>query len=588
MPSMDGSMQSGPDSSTSMEASVGVIDAAQVPEAGPEAAPPPPANYCTSASDCLGTAEHSEVYCDLDINQCIQLTTDDCPYVSPQDLPAFYQNAAIQPIVIGAFATIPTQGITTHPSTLNYDLALGEFETQGGIQVGGQLRYPVAVVCNDTADPVSVVSHLVNDVHVEAIIAALPSTGIKTAFAAANLNASTPPIFFMNPFGADTSITPPALTTNGLLWHMLGEPSDTAAAYAAFFPYVERYVRNSTTIGNGAPDAGSRPIRVATFTAQATDLLDLQAAVDSVLTWNGGQTITQNMQTGNFLDVEFPKSTLNGDTIASADVSTAVTALTAFQPDIVISFASEEFITLIQTLEEPTGSGTPPHPFYLLGPYNVDSTDVLTSWIGLNGGFAGDAKRARTAGVAFASTPNSSVLSGYNQRFLNAYGTGDEPFLNAENYYDAMYFTVYSLVGAGPNVTGTNIGTGMTKLITPAGDPQNVGPTDIPNVEADLEAVKTTTVALTGTLGPPDFNLNTGARVSQGDVYCFNKYLPDAAAPYQPYYDFDALRLVPTGGTATLPNGASDTYPDGGPIMGLDGGAPPLEGTFDCYSGMFP
>jgi hypothetical protein len=592
--STDAGMQSGPDSSMAMEASVGSSDASQVMEAAADTAPPPPANYCTSSNDCPGSIQHPEAYCDLDTNTCIQLTTDECPYVSPDDNPDYYQSSTVQPIFIGAFATIPTQNILLHPSTLNYNLALDEFETQGGIPVGsgGAYRYPVAVICNDdTTDPTSAVNHLISDVHVSAIIAALPSTEIKTAFAAANLtsDASAPSVFFMNPFGADTSITPPALQTNGLLWHMLGEPSDTAAAYTTFFPYVERYVRNTPTIGNGAADAGSRPLRVATFTAQATDLLDLQAAVNPVLTWNGGQTIAQNLQAGNFLDVEFPTSTLNGATVTSADVSSAVTALTNFQPDIVISFASEEFITLIQTLEEATGSGSaPPHPFYLLGPYNVDSTDVLTSWIGLSGGFVSDGKRARMAGIAFASTPNSDVLNSYNQRFINKY-PGDQLFLNAENYYDAVYFTVYSLVGAGPNLTGANIGTGMTELVTPAGDPRNVGPTDIPNVIADLEAVHTTTVALTGTLGPPDFNLKTGARVSQGDVYCFNKYPLDAGAmAYQPYYAFDELRLVPTGGTATLSTGAPDTYQDGGPIMGLDGGAPPLEGTFDCYGGMFP
>jgi hypothetical protein len=581
-----------------MEASVTPGDASPAMEAAaPDTGAPPPANFCTSAADCTGSSTHPEVTCDLDLNQCIQLTTDDCPYVSPGDNAAYYQGSStIQPIFIGAFATIPsTGGILSHPSTLNYDLALQEFETAGGVPAGaGQgYRYPVAVVCNDdTADPTSIVNHLVNDVHVSAIIAALPSTGIKTAFAAADLtpsNPNAPSVFFMNPFGADTSITPPALQTNGLLWHMLGEPSDTAAAYAAFFPYVERYVRNTPTIGNGGPDAGARPLRVATFTAQATDLLDLAAAVEPLLTWNGGQTIAQNMQSGNYLDVELSTSTLNGaDLDTQIDVTAAVQALTTFQPDIVISFSSEEFIKLIQTLE--AQAGNPPHPFYLLGPYNTDSTDVLTSWIGLNGGFAGDAKRARMAGIAFASTPNSDVLNSYNLRFLGKYPT-DQAFLGAENYYDAMYYTVYSLVGAGrsANLMGTSVATGMTRLISPLGDPQSVGPTDIPNVIGDLLQLNTKTVGLTGTLGPPDFNLTTGARVSQGDVYCFNKYPPDAGSvAFNPYYDFDDLRLVPSGTTATLPNGSPDDFPDGGTITGLDGGAAPLEGTFDCYGGMFP
>jgi hypothetical protein len=601
---MDGSMQSQPDSSLPMEASVGPSDASQVMDAAPDTAAPPDANFCTTSADCMPTSsQHPEVMCDLDLNQCIQLTTDDCPAVLPPGNPVgsstpYYQgatdgqgNPGIQPIFIGAFATIPSVGgISAHPSGLNYQLALTEIATQGGVPAGSgnAYRYPVAVVCNDTAVPSSVVNHLINDVHTSAIIAALPSTGIKAAFAAANLtsNPNAPSIFFMNPFGADTSITPPALATSGLLWHMLGEPSDTAAAYSAFFPYIERYVRNTPTIGNGAPDAGSRPLRVATFTAQATDLLDLAAAVEPLLTWNGGQTIAQNSP-ANYLDVEISTSTLNGaDLNTQIDVSYAVQQLTAFQPDIVISFASEEFIKLIQTLEAPPSTI---HPFYLLSPYNVDSTDVLTSWVGINSGYAGDAKRDRMAGIAFASTANSDVLASYTVRFNQAFPT-DQAFLNNENYYDAMYFTVYSLVGAGrsANLMGTNIAAGMTRLINPLGDPQSVGPTDIPNVIGDLQALNTKTVALTGTLGPPQFNLTTGARVSQGDVYCINRTGFDAGMAFTPFFDFDDLRLVPAGGTAMLSDGTPDNFPDGGPIMGLDGGAPPLEGTFNCYSGMFP
>jgi hypothetical protein len=586
---MDGSMPSMPDSSIADAGSS--PDVVTVVDAGIDTGVDSGSNYCTQQSDCVATSSvHPEVACDVDRNQCVQLTTDECANIAPQNI---LQNlGGLNPIFIGAFATIPSNGPLNHPSYLNYNLALTEFANAHGIPAGGGQanRIPVAVVCDDTADTTTVMNHLVNDVHVPAVIAALSSSSLQGVFQVTDLQNDSA-VFFMNPFGSDTSLTPPVLQTGLLLWSMLGSPSDTASAYAAFFPYVERYVRNSLI---GTPDGGaSRPLRVAAFTATSSqDLLDLQSSVRPLLTWNDGETYQNNP---NYLDVTIPYSTLDGyaltPTIAQS-LTGVVNQLAAFQPDIVISFASEEFILLMQTLEAQSVTTTSPdggmvqnpipHPFYLLGPYNSDSTTIF-NWIGTNQGNASEARRTRLAGINFASTA-SQVLQDYIIDFNSSY-PGDSQFQGAENYYDATYFTVYALAGAGhvPEVAGSQLITPMERLVNPPGigDARNVGPTDIPNVLADLLKPGNSAISLTGTDGPPNFSTNTGARVSQGDVYCFDKTALTSASPNAPYYGFDELRLLPDGGVAP-------PLPDGGPLTGIDGGAPTLYGTFDCYNGMFP
>ncbi|MDP9149859.1 MAG: hypothetical protein M3O36_07985 [Myxococcota bacterium] len=506
-----------------------------------EAAPPPDAagSGCKVAADCTAaSASHSEVACDIDSHSCVQLTTDECPLVVGD-----YSGATWPPVFIGAFATLPPGGIQSHPSYLNYRLAIEEFTFASGIPVGpstGQ-RMPVAVVCNVDANVDTVMGHLVTDVHVPAVVAPLDSARLKTMFIK---DAQPNKVFVINPYGADSTLT--SLPTDQLLWHMLGQPSDNAAAYGAVFSRLEAYVRSSQSL------APSTPIRLATVTANATVTQDLAAAVLPLLRWNG-QTVDQNQAAGSYQNVVID-STLNGTPLAQIKIDSAVSALAAFKPNLVLSFAATEFVIVVQTLETPTSSNpTPPKPFYLVGPYNMASTGLL-NWINSGGTSATEAKRTRVAGVGVAAATDKTVLHQYENRFIGRFN--DPASLGQENFYDAMYFAVDSLVASGrvANRTGANVAQGMLRLLS--GSPYNMGPSDMGSIFGALGA-PTGTIRLLGALGPPDFTLATGARVGQGSIYCVARN-PDLNTAYA----YDVLTLAAT-----------------------DGGGPALGGTFSCYSG---
>jgi len=579
-------MESGAEASVASDGEAGTDGAATTAEAGSDSGVAQP---CTTWSDCTpASTTHVEVACDPDSHTCIQLTTDECPYVLPADIYMAPQGQA--PIFIGAFATFPANAPFSDPTYLNYQLALNEFQTAGGVNAGsGGSRWPAAVVCDDSADPNVIMAHLVNDVHVPAVIAALPSATLKTTFSNVDLTnvSNAPTVFFINPFGADGTLT--SLETQGMLWHMLGQSSDTASAYAAFFPLVEAYVRNNpnnipswkqwnlspaASTKDAGTDAGPVPIRVAGVIAHATVTDQLEAAVESVLTFNG-ESVAANTADGNYQVCVIPASSLNGADPTTVDVSACVSALLAFQPNVVISYASEEFSTMFQTYEIETQA--PWHPFYLLGPYNSESTTVL-QWLNENQGVGSD----RFAGITFASTndPGSlGVFSTYQTDFLAA--GNPQTALGGENYYDAMYFAVYSLAGAGREArpTGLDLVPGMRNLVDLSGTPLDMGPADIGPVEAQI-ALTNQPIRLIGTLGPPDFNLTTGARIGQGDVYCA-QFAPTPNPGYA--WVRDVLRLADDGGSPDDGGVAADASvaPDG-----ATGTVGTLQGSFPCFGGM--
>jgi hypothetical protein len=516
---------------------------------------------CQKYSDCPQPTGGSQqiVACDVDTNTCIQVTSEECPFVigDYMDTPA--------PVFIGAFATIPTSGPMTDPSYENYALAQGDFASMGGVELApalGGLRMPVVVVCDNTADTSVVMRHLINDVHIAVLVADLDTTPLLTTFSSVNNgDASAPTVLFINPFGSNDTFA--RVNTRSLLWSLLGQPSDVTQAYQAFFPWVEAYVRKTQNLVATDDGGALPPMRVATVTSASTDPQQLSDAVIPILTWGGGPaTLSSNP---NYLGITMDASELNADASATkinTAVGKAVTQLIAFKPNVVVSFAGDEFDSVLEDVDlEWTTSTMGPKPFYLIGPFNSASGSLL-EWSNDSA-----SNRSRLAGVTFADAPgNYPVLVNYEQEFVSTYSGTLTTAGYYSNYYDAMYYAVYSLAAAGPKLTGTNAAEGMldlTNTVPPATRSYDMGPAGIAGVESALGAPGTPVVSLNGTLGPPTFNRATGARVGQGDVYCAD------LADNGPTWAYDVLRLEAADG--------------GSPLDGA-----PLEGTFPCFDGMAP
>jgi hypothetical protein len=524
-----------------------------VAEAGVDAGP-----TCNVNSDCTPTnPQYADVACDVDNHRCLQLTSAECPLVIG-DLSAtsFGSQDYVAPgTFIGTFIVIPPTAQTSHPSYLNYALALGEFQATGipvGATTTNPYRVPIGIGCDvETPNLGNAMNHLINDVHVPVLVSALAPADLLSVF-----NNYTLPnnILTINALADDPTFT--SVITQGYLWHMLGQPGDVAPAYVAFMPILERYLRSSSSPQPIGPTA---PMKIVTVTSNSSATNGLAAAVENVLTWNGGQTIAQNG--ASYLAEVLPDSILNGTspgdpTLVAAEKAVA-NDIAMFQPNVVISFASDEFDGVIENLEFDLN---PPNlPFYLMGPYNVGDTTLQSD---VNDVATGT---HRLAGVAFASIPPAyqNVLTNYIARFNAAYQNAMPGAVDEENYYDAMYFAIYARIFAGKAdpPMGSDLVSGMLHLVSTTATPYDVGPGDQGNILALL--AQRLPVQLIGTLGPPNFDTTTGARIGVGDIYCFQQ--SDAGTNF--LFDYDVLRLINSDGSS----------PDGGS---------PFTGSFPCYSGI--
>jgi hypothetical protein len=518
------------------------------------------AGGCNTNADCAALAAmyptHPEVACDVDTHTCLHLTSDECPIVVGTLNDTMYPGP---PTFVGTFIAFPNGDATQHPTYLNYLLALNEFKkTTNGIPTGvatsNSSRMPLGIGCDVAANVDNAMSHLINDVHVPAVVSSLPPQQLSAMF---QNDAFPANVFVVDSLASDPTFN--SITTDQLLWHMLGQPGDAAPAYAAFIPVLENYLRNNAP----QPIGPTAPLKIATITANSTATFALASAVEAVLTWNGGKTIAQN-GSANYLAITLSDSTLNGAMVSGAfadEIEMDAQTVADFQPNIVISFASEEFNTFFEALE--LDWEVPNQlPFYLLGPYDMGSPTLPT----ILNNYRYNTQRFAGIGVAATSDPTAQLaLTDYESRFLAAY-PGRSDALGQENFYDAMYFALYALTAAGKLATpqGSDLAKGMSRLIDLNSTAKySVGPGSMGNVDTVLTGSRTNTLELIGTLGDPNFDTQTGARLGAGDVYCLQP--ADGSVPY--VYAYDVLRLVNVDGSA----------PDGGSAF---------TGSFPCYSGI--
>jgi hypothetical protein len=140
--------------------------------------------------------------------------------------------------------------------------------------------------------------------------------------------------------------------------------------------------------------------------------------------------------------------------------------------------------------------------------------------------------RTRVLGVNHASAKDPTLQAAYLQRFKKAFPDAAD-YIGYENFYDAMYYLLYAFVGAGNVATygGADVARGFKRLLS--GLRVDVEPLQIANGTAALQNPNAT-IELHGVMGPPNFDPGSGARHSEGSVWCVNANMQ---------YADDVLRL---------------------------------------------
>ncbi len=477
---------------------------------------------CTTNAECVSHNADEPARCRPSDHTCVTLRSDQCPVV--------IGTAAADPnaIVFGAFAPINPNAPDQDPIVLAHRLALQELsgDNVGGLPDGPEgLRRPlVMVVCsNADASVEPALSHLIDDVETQAVIANLKPADLRRGFEAHQAK----DVFFLSPI----AVTQPLVIQpdHDLIWNILGQPGDLATTYTALLLRYETFVRGVRGL------AATDPIKVALVTTTDAFNAELSDAVEPELKFNG-QGPTANRKAGNY-----SAFTLQLD---DPQLGSVATNIVEARPDIIISTANELLTMpsgLLQQIEMEWGDNTlkgtaeqrKNRPFYILSPYNAGDLAttgaLIAAFIEAN---ETEANR-RFIGISIAGAEDTTLQRAYEGRLRKLFKTPD---VDTANYYDAVYYLAYAMYGAGEaQPTGPGIARGMQRLLS--GQSFNIGPSAVSQVFNALSAPGAS-VNVQSTLGPPSFDPKTGVRPVTGGVFCFDK----AGKPVNDVLRYDAAK----------------------------------------------
>jgi hypothetical protein len=442
---------------------------------------------CGNNHDCTPHAWDEPKVC-LE-GACVALKNDsECSFVMGAenlqvDVPAF---------LFGIFVGLPLEESSYARSSY---LAVREFSSQG-LKVSGEAALPIAVVCHPypKASLEHSLEHLVGTLGVKAIISGLDQLDLERSFE--RVQEAYGDVFFLSPGESEPRLS--SLEDEGLLWEMLPGSLELARPLLPLVTRIEEYTRRAQ------PSDEQRPIRLALIESNYPADADLGAYLDRHLVFNGAPP-HENAPT-YYLRLKLESDRVN----AAATDTDAFDALRAFEPDVIVVAAGDEFVRRMMLPLEQNRPAWQAAPFYVFSPLTPMLPNIVERVPGLE---------RRILGVGHAApeddTLHRAFLSSLASEFPLANGEG------ADNFYDATYFLLYAAAAAGkvPQLTGRELARGMTRLI--GGQRFDVGVTHIPSVLRHLQD-ENSTLALHGTLGPPTFDAETGSRHGNGSVWCMS------------------------------------------------------------------
>jgi len=494
-------------------------------QGGTTVAPP----ECATHNDCFEEHGDAEPWACIE-QKCVELWSEECPLILPTDDLSFDALRSTDAIIIGAFAET---AVPDNPQVENYDLALGQIAAEtGGIPASGAPRQVVAVVCtsiHDTqAELLKPVDHLIDTLKVPAILAAVGTADQQYIFQNRTRDAD---VFMMVPIETDDTVV--NLPDKGLIYHMLSGPDMLSETYQPLVNMTITHLQHQGKLGTG-PDY--QDVRIGLVTADDDRFLtDLGADFEANVNWNG-KTAAENAdaEPRTFVSVGEKSEPAMQDRTAVAD------AILGLAPHIVVGAAGNEMtLDIIQGIErkwdDDSARKTQGRPFYILSPFNYNGSRSA-----LLGEFP--SVRTRLLGLNWPATLQEPAYSAYKSAYQKRYP--GRPYFDYENFYDSVYFLLYGMVGAGPQIRGETIAKGMTR-ITSAGDMAfDVGIAKVGAGFGYLSADVRRKIDLTGANGKPNWDLG-GGRATRASVWCLGS--DQGTFPFRP----DALRFDNETGTLT-------------------------------------
>jgi hypothetical protein len=516
---------------------------------------------CSTNADCID-ANFGDPWMCRD-GSCVALTTEDCPLVLPVETSIDDLRQSESPVLLGGITYLDPDNPYDSTSVVNWDLAFYEFHeaTLGGLDGDRPL---LLVVCNDVPENVMPnFDHLALNLKVPGMLTTIGPDLLLSAYNHTSddtyVAAGGESVFLLSNMSADLRLA--NLIDRGLVWHMLGSPRVLAATTAALVKRIETHVqaRRQENFDLTSVDDPTNPRRLTLVTADDFTLLDISSVLTSGSTespenrlmFNGMPALDQS---SDFRRVSIESSRRHQD----PEYQDAIDDVLGNPPHIIVALGSDELVNVVSSIENLWGfdADTQGHmrPFYVVSHVLLGSLGFQEIVAEFSAG--PEPLSDRLVGVSFALAQDErskGLYTSYLSNLLMHYGSGDlQPALpGTENFYDAAYGLLYAYVGAaanGSDVTATALRDAFQDRVIsdePGAESIDIGPEKITDAVQTLSSL-TSSIALWGTMGPPDFDRASGTRVTNSSAWCVDvvdstpSYVADGMlydAEAQAFYD---------------------------------------------------
>jgi len=380
-----------------------------------------------------GGARVMPAVCMKSEGRCVELFSEDCHEVTGD-----YRDD--DAIILGTlFSITGDQAATNLQRQRSATLAAEEINRVGGVPGPSGSVNPrplVMVSCDEAAMAMRAAGHLVNDLHVPAIVG--PNTSQDTIDLSSKLTVAAGTVL-MTPTGVASSIA--ALTDNDLTWLMV--PSDVQRA-----PLMIKQIGElEMQIRMAHPERTTTKLGIvfrkdALGTGTQTSLNELSF---------NGKPLSDPINVGTGGNV-----TIDGYDFMAADQNALVNQYVTFAPDIIVLAGTAEAITKVMEPLEAKWTA-PTRPYYVL----IDSVKVpdlirVAANVELRGRIRGTGITAAPSSVAVLNAFNVAYSVRYNAP-PTASGVGPS--------YDATYAIAFAIAATRDlPLTGPNIAKGLRKL----------------------------------------------------------------------------------------------------------------------------
>ena len=464
--------------------------------------------------------------------RCVRLLTQDCPTVLGD-----YAND--DAILLATLFTL--SGATTGTNTARQQSALLAAEevnsSLGGSGIppamGSSAPRPLVVLsCDESKDLVRVGTHLVNELHVPAIVG--PNTSQDTLDLTTKVT-SKGDTLIMSPTAVAAGIA--GLADKNLTWRNI--PSDT--------PRGKLMIQQLNALESGLR-AGTLPAqtmaRIGNLKLGIVYRDDAQGqsnfgAISGDLMWNGaGLSAAAN--------AAFVKIGRYNPTNAAADTAAIVTDFVTAKPDVIAVFGTAESLTgfLLPYEKALQTAGVTVKPYYML----IDSNKIKELLDGTVAAGVPADLRVRVRGVGVTPAPAAlPVLNAFNSAYTARYGTNPRVSGMGQSY-DAIYAIALALAATtDQRPTGTSVAGGLAKL--GAGPVSLIGQGNVRNAFQQL--TMGATITATGTFS--DFKWDTKGDLAGGivEMWCVSAGAPNFFASSG--LTFDVATLMPNGAYTPCP-----------------------------------